>query len=99
MPMCYDFSNMENLLNEKTVKDSLGVGDLEFVSCSRRVHAAMLDDWVQNLEVGIPSLLEDGIKVLGEILITMLVLGIHQETVILLHTDGQKVQNLLNTIL
>ncbi|XP_057451081.1 serine carboxypeptidase-like [Lotus japonicus] len=64
VPMCYDFSNMENLLNEKTVRDALGVGDLEFVSCSRRVHAAMLDDWVQNLEVGIPSLLEDGIKVL-----------------------------------
>ncbi|XP_057456083.1 serine carboxypeptidase-like [Lotus japonicus] len=63
-PLCYDFSNLETLMNEKTVRDALGVGNLEFVSCSRRVHAAMSQDWVKNLEVGIPSLLEDGIKAL-----------------------------------
>jgi len=51
--LCYDFSNMETFLNQKSVRDSLGVGDREFVSCSSEV-----------FEVGIPALLEDGIKLL-----------------------------------
>ncbi|MED6108211.1 Serine carboxypeptidase-like 48 [Stylosanthes scabra] len=62
--LCYDFSNVETLLNEKTVRDALGVGDLDFVSCSSTVYDAMMTDWMRNLEVGIPTLLEDGIKVL-----------------------------------
>lgn len=62
--LCYDFSNMETFLNQKAVRDVLGVGDIEFVSCSSEVSYAMLMDWMRNLEVGIPALLEDGIKVL-----------------------------------
>ncbi|GAU45458.1 hypothetical protein TSUD_107500, partial [Trifolium subterraneum] len=63
-PLCYDFSNVETLLNKKSVKDALGVGDIEFVSCSKVVYNAMLQDWMRNLEVDIPSLLEDGIDAL-----------------------------------
>ncbi|XP_050212458.1 serine carboxypeptidase-like [Mercurialis annua] len=62
--LCYDFSNMETFLNDKIVRDSLGVGNREFVSCSSDVYDAMLRDWMRNLEVGIPALLEDGIRVL-----------------------------------
>lgn len=62
--LCYDFSNMETFLNKKLVRDALGVGDIDFVSCSTTVYEAMLMDWMRNLEVGIPALLEDGIKVL-----------------------------------
>ncbi|KAG6514019.1 hypothetical protein ZIOFF_024357 [Zingiber officinale] len=62
--LCYDFSNMEKFLNEKSVRDALGVGDIEFVSCSTTVYQAMMVDWMRNLEVGIPALLEDGIKLL-----------------------------------
>eukprot|EP00262_Sarcandra_glabra_P005779 TRINITY_DN175_c1_g1_i1.p1 TRINITY_DN175_c1_g1~~TRINITY_DN175_c1_g1_i1.p1 ORF type:complete len:501 (+),score=82.01 TRINITY_DN175_c1_g1_i1:332-1834(+) len=62
--LCYDFSNMEKLLNQKSVRDSLGVGDIEFVSCSPTVYQAMLTDWMRNMEVGIPALIEDGIKLL-----------------------------------
>ncbi|KAG1362655.1 Serine carboxypeptidase 3 [Cocos nucifera] len=62
--LCYDFSNMEKFLNLESVRDSLGVGDIEFVSCSPTVYQAMLMDWMRNLEVGIPALLEDGIKLL-----------------------------------
>ena len=44
---------------------ALGVrDDLQYVLCSTTVHAAMLQDWMRNMEVGIPSLLEDGIKLL-----------------------------------
>ncbi|XP_065866227.1 serine carboxypeptidase-like [Euphorbia lathyris] len=62
--LCYDFSDMETFLNQKTVRDALGVGNLEFVSCSSDVYDAMERDWMRNLEAGIPDLLEDGIKVL-----------------------------------
>ncbi|KAK9127522.1 hypothetical protein Syun_016319 [Stephania yunnanensis] len=62
--LCYDFSNMEKFLNQKSVRDALGVGDIEFVSCSSAVYQAMILDWMRNLEVGIPALLEDGINML-----------------------------------
>lgn len=62
--LCYDFSNMETFLNQKSVRDALGVGDIDFVSCSSTVYDAMVNDWMRNLEVGIPALLDDGIKVL-----------------------------------
>ncbi|KAF8403124.1 hypothetical protein HHK36_011218 [Tetracentron sinense] len=62
--LCYDFSNMEKFLNQKSVREALGVGAIEFVSCSTSVYMAMLMDWMRNLEVGIPALLEDGIKLL-----------------------------------
>ncbi|MCL7028626.1 hypothetical protein MKW94_000722 [Papaver nudicaule] len=62
--LCYDFSNMDKFLNQRNVRDALGVGDIEFVSCSPTVYQGMLMDWMRNLEVGIPTLLEDGIKLL-----------------------------------
>lgn len=63
--LCYDFSAMEKYLKQKSVREALGVpAGLDFVSCSTSVHEAMVTDWMRNLEVGIPSLLEDGIKVL-----------------------------------
>ncbi|XP_057965311.1 serine carboxypeptidase 3-like [Malania oleifera] len=57
--LCYDFSNMEKFLNQRSVRDALGVGDLDFVSCSPTVYQPY-----RNLEVGIPALLEDGVKLL-----------------------------------
>lgn len=55
---------MEKFLNQESVRDSLGVGKIRFVSCSTEVYMAMLVDWMRNLEVGIPLLLEDGINLL-----------------------------------
>ncbi|KAH9607625.1 hypothetical protein KSS87_014135 [Heliosperma pusillum] len=62
--LCYDFSNMEKFLNQDSVRQALGVGKVDFVSCSTEVYEAMQMDWMRNLEVGIPALLEDGIKCL-----------------------------------
>nr|GEY85546.1 serine carboxypeptidase-like [Tanacetum cinerariifolium] len=63
--LCYDFSNMENFLSESSVKTALGVpSGVDFVSCSGTVHEAMLQDWMRDLEVGIPALLEQGIELL-----------------------------------
>ena len=55
---------MEKFLNLNSVRKSLGVGEIEFVSCSTSVYQAMLQDLMRNLEVGIPALLEDGINLL-----------------------------------
>ncbi|KAK1284976.1 Serine carboxypeptidase-like [Acorus calamus] len=62
--LCYDFSNMDKFLNQQSVRTALGVGDRKFVSCSPLVYEAMITDWMKNLEVGIPALVDDGIKVL-----------------------------------
>lgn len=62
--LCYDFSTMEDFLKLKSVREALGVGDIDFVSCSSTVYEAMIRDWMRNLEVGIPAMLEDGIKLL-----------------------------------
>ncbi|MED6145524.1 Serine carboxypeptidase-like 48 [Stylosanthes scabra] len=64
--LCYDFSNVEKLLNDKALKKALGVSeDLDYVSCSTTVYEAMERDFMANLEVGIPALLEDGIRFLA----------------------------------
>ncbi|GLU11878.1 hypothetical protein SLE2022_285980 [Rubroshorea leprosula] len=63
-PLCYDLSAIEIFLNEKSVKEALGVGNITFVSCSTDVYDRMEGDWMKNLAVGIPELLEDGIRVL-----------------------------------
>ncbi|XP_058099121.1 serine carboxypeptidase-like 48 isoform X2 [Magnolia sinica] len=62
--LCYDFSNMDKFLNQKSVREALGVGKRKFVSCSPIVYEAMITDWMKNFEPGIPALIEDGIKVL-----------------------------------
>ncbi|KAL3695781.1 hypothetical protein R1sor_009857 [Riccia sorocarpa] len=62
--LCYDFSNLEAFLNQQSVRDAMGVGERKFVSCSPLVYEAMIVDWMRNLEVGIPALLDDGVKLL-----------------------------------
>ncbi|KAL8241453.1 hypothetical protein R6Q59_014807 [Mikania micrantha] len=62
---CYDMSSFEELLNRASVKKALGVPQgVNFIPCSRLVYHAMMKDIMRNLEVGIPQLLEDGIKML-----------------------------------
>ncbi|XP_047340252.1 serine carboxypeptidase-like, partial [Impatiens glandulifera] len=61
---CYDFSYMEKMLNKSSVKMSLGVGNIQFVSVNRIFYVAMINDWMRNGAVEIPPLLENGIKVL-----------------------------------
>ncbi|KAI9121262.1 hypothetical protein K1719_008295 [Acacia pycnantha] len=62
--ICYDFPNMDKFLNLEFVQNALGVGDIDFVSCSTSIYQAMIMDWMRNLEVGIPTLLEDEINLL-----------------------------------
>nr|GMD24074.1 serine carboxypeptidase-like [Ipomoea batatas] len=62
--LCYNFSSVGTFLKTQSVKDALGVGDINWVSCSFVVYDYMSSDWFKNLAVGIPSLLEDGINLL-----------------------------------
>nr|GMD24098.1 serine carboxypeptidase-like [Ipomoea batatas] len=62
--LCYNFSNVETFLNTQSVKDALGVGGIDWVSCSSEVYDYISSDWFKNLAVGIPSILEDGINLL-----------------------------------
>ena len=78
---------METFLNQKPVRDALGVGDRKYVSCSPLVYEAMITDWMKNLEVGIPALLEDGVKLLvyaGEYDLICNWLGKHMLSLIIL---------------
>ncbi|KAL8146386.1 serine carboxypeptidase-like [Apium graveolens] len=61
--LCYDFSRLDTFLNLPSVKEALGV-HTDWVSCSRTVYDAMQGDWMKDLELGIPALLEDGINAL-----------------------------------
>ncbi|KAF5741608.1 Serine carboxypeptidase-like 48 [Tripterygium wilfordii] len=62
--MNYDFSHLENFLNNQLVKDALGVPDIPFVTLSSKVYEAMKGEYMKNYDTGIPALLADGIKVL-----------------------------------
>ncbi|KAG2299917.1 hypothetical protein Bca4012_011480 [Brassica carinata] len=62
--MCYDHSNLDTFLNQDKVRKALGVGDNTFVSCNETINDAMIEDWMINLEVKIPTLIENGINLL-----------------------------------
>ncbi|XP_047312941.1 serine carboxypeptidase-like 48 [Impatiens glandulifera] len=61
---CYDFSYMLNILNERSVREALGVRNISFVSPNRSVYNAFLKDFSRNHAAKIPPLLDYGIKVL-----------------------------------
>ncbi|XP_038713462.1 serine carboxypeptidase-like 47 [Tripterygium wilfordii] len=60
----YDFSRLENFMNNQEVKEALGVPDIPFVTLSSKVYEAMEGEYMKNSDTGIPALLADGIKVL-----------------------------------
>ncbi|KAL0887297.1 hypothetical protein Bca101_011280 [Brassica carinata] len=49
---------------DMNVRKALGVGDNTFVSCNETINDAMIEDWMINLEVKIPTLIENGINLL-----------------------------------
>jgi len=59
-PLCYDFSIMDQFLAQTWVQYALGVSpNAEWTECNQIVHTLMLGDWMDNLDVKIPSLLQD----------------------------------------
>ncbi|CAL5426461.1 unnamed protein product [Camellia sinensis] len=51
-PLFYDFSKVVEFLNQKAVREALGVGDIQFVPCSNTVSAAMIHEGQLDEESG-----------------------------------------------
>ncbi|GAX82651.1 hypothetical protein CEUSTIGMA_g10077.t1 [Chlamydomonas eustigma] len=62
--LCYDFTNADKFLNLPSTRQALGVGQREWEGCNYDVYGDMTGDWLMNLEVVLPEMLEDGIRVL-----------------------------------
>ncbi|XP_051113301.1 serine carboxypeptidase-like [Andrographis paniculata] len=60
----YDYSKLNKFLDQKPVKEALGVPGRPFVLCSDRVLRAMDYDKMRNFAVYITPLLESGVRVL-----------------------------------
>ncbi|KAK9803587.1 hypothetical protein WJX72_002534 [[Myrmecia] bisecta] len=63
-PLCYDFSRLDEFINQAEVRKSLGVGNRTWEACSPSVHADMMGDWMKDYEQLVPPMLEDGIAVM-----------------------------------
>jgi len=64
-PLCYDFSNVDTFLNDKDVKDALGVPeDIKWADCNNSVNFMFQEDWMKNFDEPIKELLHADIDVL-----------------------------------
>ncbi|CAE7260186.1 SCPL48 [Symbiodinium natans] len=62
-PLCYDFSAVEDFLNDKDTQAQLGVSK-KWGSCNRIVNLAFQHDWMKNFHTKLPDLLGAGLQVL-----------------------------------
>ena len=46
------------------VREGLGVGAHSWAECATAPHILLTDDWMQNLEINIPTVLASGVRVL-----------------------------------
>lgn len=63
-PLCYDFSRMEEYLNQPEVRKALGVGDRVWEACSMSVHEDMMSDWGHSFDNVLPEILDAGLRVM-----------------------------------
>jgi len=65
-PLCYDLSPVDRFLAQPWVKTALGISpDSDWTECNSAVHEYLLGDWISNLDVDLPLLLEQpGFQVL-----------------------------------
>ena len=45
-PLCYDFSRLQDYIDQDRVRKALGVGDREWSECNWQVHADLMGDWM-----------------------------------------------------
>jgi len=64
-PLCYDFTNVTNYLNDPTVQQNLGVASqgITWQTCSDQVNENFGIDVIESFRYEIPSLLNAGIRV------------------------------------
>jgi len=59
-PLCYDFSLIYAYLAQPAVIKALGVQGISWETCDVIPHLFLIGDWVKNLDVHIPTLLDKG---------------------------------------
>jgi len=62
--LCYDFSRVEEYLNQPKVRKELGVGDRQWEECNMSVHEDMMSDWGHSFDGVLPKMLEAGVRVM-----------------------------------
>eukprot|EP00238_Polyblepharides_amylifera_P010619 CAMPEP_0196579926 /NCGR_PEP_ID=MMETSP1081-20130531/25785_1 /TAXON_ID=36882 /ORGANISM="Pyramimonas amylifera, Strain CCMP720" /LENGTH=375 /DNA_ID=CAMNT_0041899651 /DNA_START=67 /DNA_END=1190 /DNA_ORIENTATION=- len=64
-PLCYNFSHDDTFMQSPETMKALGVNpDVKWTECNDRVYTALASDEMKNLEVGIPTVLAAGVRVL-----------------------------------
>jgi len=64
-PLCYDFSHDDSFLQSPETMKALGANPkVHWEECNGKVHSALNADWMTNLEIGIPTVLAAGVRVL-----------------------------------
>jgi carboxypeptidase C (cathepsin A) len=63
-PLCYDMSDLDTYMGLPDVLDALGATGRSWTECSTSVHMLLTEDWMQNLEVRIPTILAAKVRVL-----------------------------------
>jgi len=64
-PLCYDFAQADKFLSDPDIMAALGVKpDIKWTECSNEVHAALMGDWMANLETVIPGILAADVRVM-----------------------------------
>lgn len=58
-PLCYDFSAVDNLLNDADVQRILGVSGRGWKECNMLVHTWLLGDWMVNLLPQVADMLDN----------------------------------------
>ena len=62
-PLCYDFTPISDYLNQRSVRDHLGVGTISWQTCSSTVYGYLTNDFEQNFRDDIPFLIQNNVPV------------------------------------
>jgi cathepsin A (carboxypeptidase C) len=64
-PLCYDFSDVTDFLNDNAIKEQLGVPSfVQWQSCNGTVNSHFGEDWMKSFKYTIPDLLAAKVRVL-----------------------------------
>ena len=63
-PLCYDFDNLDKLIDLPEVREALNVDQRSWEQCNQVVHTFMLGDWISDLSPQVDYALSNGVGIL-----------------------------------